>query len=71
MLIAMGVAAFICIFIGIYPTPLYDILPFKVQTTIDGGEWHNYSSAHVITSLQLLLFAALAFVFLMKAKLST
>ena len=69
MLIAMGVAAFICIFIGIYPTPLYDILPFKVQTTIDGGEWHNYSSAHVITSLQLLLFAALAFVFLMKAKL--
>ena len=69
MLLAMGAAAFICIFIGIYPQPLYDILPFKVQAAMDGSAWHNYSSAHVITSLQLLLFAALAFVMLMKFRL--
>ena len=68
MLLAMGAAAFICIFIGIYPQPLYDILPFKVRRH-GWKRWHNYSSAHVITSLQLLLFAALAFVMLMKFRL--
>jgi multicomponent Na+:H+ antiporter subunit D len=62
MLWAMGIAAALCIGIGVYPEPLYAILPYPV-------DYHPYTTAHVITSLQLLLFAALAFVFLIKTGL--
>ena len=54
MLLAMGGMAFLCIAIGLYPTALYAILPYAV-------DYAPYTTAHVITSLQLLLFAALAF----------
>ncbi|MEQ8799848.1 MAG: Na(+)/H(+) antiporter subunit D [Salinisphaeraceae bacterium] len=54
MLAAMGTTAFLCIAIGVYPAPLYAILPFAV-------DYAPYTAAHVITQLQLLLFAALAF----------
>jgi multicomponent Na+:H+ antiporter subunit D len=57
MCIAMGLAAFICIFLGIYPAPLYSILPFPVQYT-------PYTSFHVLGMLQLLMFGALAFTML-------
>jgi len=59
MLSAMAIAAFLCILIGIRPGILYSLLPFAV-------EYHPYTSAHVVTQLQLLLFSALAFVFLVK-----
>ncbi len=59
MLLAMGITAFLCIGIGVYPDPLYAILPFPV-------DYHSYTAAHVITQLQLLLFAALAFTVLMR-----
>ena len=62
MLLAMGITAFLCIAIGVYPTALYDILPHDV-------DYHPYSTAHVINQLQLLLFSALAFTFLMMTKL--
>lgn len=62
MLLAMGIAAFLCIAIGVYPAPLYAILPYPV-------DFQPYTTAHVITSLQLLVFAALAFVFLIKSGL--
>jgi len=58
MLLAMGLTAFLCIGIGVYPAPLYAILPFAV-------DYEPYSTAHVITQLQLLMFSALAFTFLM------
>jgi multicomponent Na+:H+ antiporter subunit D len=54
MIIAMGAAAFLCIFIGIFPKPLYDILPYPV-------EYVPYTAAHVVGQLQLLMFGALAF----------
>jgi multicomponent Na+:H+ antiporter subunit D len=54
MLAAMGIAAFLCIFIGIYPQILYNILPYSV-------EYVPYTAAHVIGEVQLLLFAAMAF----------
>jgi len=54
MLIAMGVTAFLCIAIGVYPKPLYDLLPYPV-------EFHPYTVPHVVSMLQLLLFAALCF----------
>lgn len=59
MLLAMGATAFLCIGIGVYPAPLYAILPFEV-------DYSAYSTAHVIAQLQLLLFAALAFVVLFR-----
>jgi multicomponent Na+:H+ antiporter subunit D len=57
MLIAMFLAAVICVFIGVYPWPLYNILPFPV-------DYEPYTAAHVLTQSQLLFFSALAFCFL-------
>ena len=54
MLIAMGIAAFLCVFIGVYPDPLYALLPYPV-------DYVPYTGAHVVGQLQLLMFGALAF----------
>lgn len=54
MLLAMGIATFLCIGIGVYPRPLYQLLPYPV-------DYVPYTTTHVITQLQLLLFSALAF----------
>jgi multicomponent Na+:H+ antiporter subunit D len=62
MLWAMGLAAGLCIGIGVYPSALYDILPFPAA-------FEPYTVSHVLTQMQLLLFAALAFVVLMKTGL--
>ena len=57
MLVAMAVAAVLCVFIGSYPWVLYGLLPFPV-------EYEPYTSTHVIAQLQLLFFSALAFTWL-------
>ncbi|MEM7586823.1 MAG: Na(+)/H(+) antiporter subunit D [Acidobacteriota bacterium] len=62
MLIAMGIAATLCVLIGTFPSALYSILPYSV-------DYVPYTSSHVVTQLQLLLFAALAFGVLMKTKI--
>ncbi|MFP6654570.1 MAG: Na(+)/H(+) antiporter subunit D [Myxococcota bacterium] len=62
MRLAMGLAAALCIGIGIFPEFLYAILPYQV-------DYNPYTVSHVVTMLQLLLFAALAFVVLWKAGL--
>ena len=54
MLLAMGIFAFLCIGLGVYPQPLYDILPFPVS-------YEPYTAAHLVAQFQLLLFAGLAF----------
>ena len=59
MLIAMGIAAVLCIGIGTFPGALYAILPRPVT-------YVPYTAAHVISQLQLLVFSALAFSFLMR-----
>jgi multicomponent Na+:H+ antiporter subunit D len=59
MLVAMGVAAALCLGIGIFPEQLYRILPYPV-------DYAPYTASHVVTTLQLLLFAVLAFVFLVR-----
>lgn len=64
MLLAMFIAAFFCVALGFAYPMLYDILPFKMDHA-----YVPYTAAHVIMQLQLLLFAALAFVFLMKTNL--
>jgi multicomponent Na+:H+ antiporter subunit D len=58
MLVAMAVASALCIGIGVYPAPLYALLPFAV-------DYAPYTAAHVLTQLQLLVFSALAFSVLM------
>ena len=62
MLFAMGVMAIMCIGIGVFPEVLYRVLPYPM-------EYHPYTTTHVITQYQLLLFSALAFVFLQKTGL--
>ena len=62
MLIAMGLTAAGCIIIGVFPSVLYDLLPYKVK-------YVPYTTTHVITQLQLLFFSALAFTVLMRWKI--
>lgn len=59
MLLAMGIAAFFCIAIGIFPGPLYNILPYAV-------DFEPYTGVHVTESLGILMFTLLAFVLLLK-----
>lgn len=54
MIVAMGFMAFLCIFLGCYPRPLYGILPFAV-------DYQAYTVSHVVAQLQLLLLSALVF----------
>ena len=58
MLIAMAVAAALCIGIGVLPQLYYQLLPYPI-------DYNAYDVAHVLGQMQLLVFAALAFVFLM------
>jgi len=58
MLVAMGIAAALCIGIGVYPAPLYAMLPYPV-------DYVPYTGSHVLAQLQLLMFSALAFAVLM------
>jgi multicomponent Na+:H+ antiporter subunit D len=62
MLIAMAAAAGLCLAIGMFPSVLYGLLPYPV-------DYVPYTTSHVVTMLQLLLFSALAFAFLMKTGL--
>ena len=59
MLIAMTIAAILCIFIGSQPQYLYALLPWEV-------DYWPYDTTHVLAQLQLLFFSALAFVWLNK-----
>lgn len=58
MLVAMGIAAGLCVAIGVAPEMLYALLPYEVTYKV-------WDAGHVLGELQLLLFAVLAFAFLM------
>ena len=62
MRVAMGIAAFLCIAIGVFPAPLYNILPYAV-------DYPPYDASHVTGQMQLLIFAMLAFVVLIRMRL--
>lgn len=57
MLVAMTIAALICVCVGIFPDVLYRCLPFDV-------DYQPYDTTHIIAQLQLLFFSALAFIWL-------
>jgi multicomponent Na+:H+ antiporter subunit D len=59
MLIAMGIASFLCILIGVYPDALYNLLPFAAS-------YVPYTAEHIVWTLQILLFTALGFFMLLK-----
>ena len=59
MLLAMGIAAFLCIFIGSFPGPLYSLLPYPEVN------YDPYTAPHVLGQTQLLFFSALAFTLLL------
>ncbi len=58
MRLAMILFAFLCLFLGVAPAWLYQLLPYPV-------EYVPYTAAHVLTQLQLLLFSGLAFFILL------
>jgi multicomponent Na+:H+ antiporter subunit D len=57
MLVAMALAAALCILAGCVPAALYALLPWTV-------DYVPYTSPHVLAQLQLLLFSGLAFAWL-------
>ena len=59
MLIAMAIAAALCIGIGVFPGVFYSILPFQ-------SEYQPYTASHALSQTQLLVFSALAFAVLMR-----
>nr|MBV6628412.1 Na(+)/H(+) antiporter subunit D [Oceanococcus sp. HetDA_MAG_MS8] len=61
MLLAMGITALACIVVGIAPALLYALLPLQDYKFIP------YTADHVVTQMQLLLFAGLAFVWLYRS----
>lgn len=59
MLLAMGIAAALCVGIGVFPGVLYALLPYPV-------DYVPYTASHVLSQLQLLVFSALAFAVLIR-----
>ena len=64
MLAAMGLTAFLCVFIGCYTPYLYRLLPYQNAA----AAFHPYTSYHVSETLQILLFTALAFFVLVRLR---
>ena len=76
MLVAMGIAAVLCVGLGIFYWWLYALLPSEPMAHHMDSHGHEhveayrpYTAPHVVMQLQLLMFAVLAFVFLMQTKL--
>jgi multicomponent Na+:H+ antiporter subunit D len=59
MLIGMGILAFLCIFLGVYPKILYDMLPYPV-------EFVPFTVTRVFSITQMFIFSFLGFWFLRK-----
>lgn len=60
MLMAMGLAALMCVYLGVNYGKLYDLLPFQ------DAIYAPYTFDHVVGQMQLLLGAIFAFAFLLK-----
>ena len=59
MLIGMGILAFLCIFLGVYPKILYDMLPYPV-------EYVPFTVTRVFSITQMFIFSFLGFWLLRK-----
>ena len=56
MQLAMGLTAFLCVFIGLYPKILFDILPYTVV------HYHPFTPSHIFGVIQLFMLAGVAFI---------
>lgn len=61
MRVAMGFSSVLCIVIGCFPATFYKLLPYTT-------DYHAYSLTHIVTQMQLLMFAAVAVFGLMLLK---
>jgi multicomponent Na+:H+ antiporter subunit D len=59
MLIAMGILAFLCVFLGVYPKILYDMLPYPV-------EFVPFTTTRIFSAMQMFIFTFLGFWLLRK-----
>jgi multicomponent Na+:H+ antiporter subunit D len=59
MLIGMGILAFLCVFMGVYPKILYDMLPYPV-------EYVPFTTTRVFSAMQMFMFTFLGFWLLRK-----
>ena len=62
MIVAMVLSSLLCILIGIFPSIFYQILPYEIN-------YQPYDFSHVLSQLQLLTFAVLAFICLWHFKI--
>jgi multicomponent Na+:H+ antiporter subunit D len=62
MLIAMGIAAVLCVFIGSYPWVLYSLLPYPVH-------YSPFDLSHVVAQVHLLAFAVFGVFWMMRTGL--
>ncbi|MGD8256571.1 MAG: Na(+)/H(+) antiporter subunit D [Desulfobacterales bacterium] len=63
MLIAMGILAFLCIYLGVFPKTLYNLLPYPV-------EFVPYTFTRVFSLIQMFIFTFLGFWLLRKLVVS-
>jgi len=56
MQLAMGLTAFLCVFIGLYPKILFDILPYSVV------HYHPFTLSHIFGVIQLFRLAGVSFI---------
>ncbi len=54
MLLAMGLLTVLAIGIGVFPSAFFALLPYEM-------DYHVYTASHVVTQLQLIVFAAVVF----------
>ncbi len=54
MYIGMGLTAILCIVIGVYPSLLYNILPYPV-------DYNPYTANHIVEAVQILVFTGIGF----------
>ncbi|WP_305041115.1 Na(+)/H(+) antiporter subunit D [Geoalkalibacter sp.] len=59
MQLAMAMAAFVCIFLGVFPGALYSMLPYPV-------EYHPYTAYHLSETFQIFGFTGLGFYLMVK-----
>lgn len=62
MLVAMGIASALCVGIGVFPGTLYALLPHDIS-------YNSYTLEHIVTQMQMVLLAAVAYVVLLRTGL--
>ncbi|MEW5948288.1 MAG: Na(+)/H(+) antiporter subunit D [Thermodesulfobacteriota bacterium] len=56
MQVAMVATAFLCVFLGVYPQPLLELLPYPVPV-----DYHTFTPGHILATIQIFLLSGLVF----------